>query len=54
MQSATPPPVLNYSPRSSGSVCNRGTAAAEAEDRGQSDKYRDLINDGYFFSTNSF
>ena len=31
-----------------GSVCNPGTSLAEAEDQ-NSDKCRDLINDGYIF-----
>ena len=31
-----------------GSVCNPGTAAAEAEER-KIDKYKDLVNDGYLF-----
>ena len=30
------------------SVCNPGTAAAEAEER-KIDKYKDLVNDGYLF-----
>ena len=30
------------------SVCNPGTAAAEAEER-NIDKYKDLVNDGYLF-----
>ena len=33
---------------SSGLVCNTGTAAVEAKDQ-KSDKYRDLISDGYIF-----
>ena len=32
-----------------GSVCNPGTAAAEAEER-KIDKYKDLVNDGIFFN----
>ena len=31
-----------------GSVCNPGTAAAEAEER-KNDKYKDLVDDGYLF-----
>ena len=31
-----------------GSVCNPGTAAAEAEER-KNDKYKDLVDDGYQF-----
>ena len=31
-----------------GSVCNPGTAAAEAEEQ-KIDKYIDLVNDGYLF-----
>ena len=31
-----------------GSVCNPGTAAAEAEER-KNDKYKDLVDDGYPF-----
>ena len=36
-----------------GSVCNPGTAAAEAEER-KIDKYKDLINDGYLFQPLAF
>ena len=36
-----------------GFVCNPGTAAAEAEEQ-KNDKYKDLVYDGYFFSTASF
>ena len=31
-----------------GSVCNPATAAAEAEER-KSDKYKDLVDEGYLF-----
>ena len=33
---------------SAGSICNHGTAAAEAEER-KNDKYKDLVDDGYLF-----
>ena len=36
-----------------GSVCNPGTAAAEAEER-KIDKYKDLVNDGYLFQPLAF
>ena len=36
-----------------GSVCNPGTAAAEAEER-KIDKYEDLVNDGYIFQPLAF
>ena len=36
-----------------GSVCNPGTAAAEAEER-KMDKYKDLVNDGYLFQPLAF
>ena len=36
-----------------GSVCNPGTAAAEAEER-KIDKYKDVLNDGYLFQPLSF
>ena len=36
-----------------GSVCNPGTAAAEAEER-KIDKYKDLVIDGYLFQPLSF
>ena len=36
-----------------GSVCNPGTAAAEAEER-KIDKYKDLVNEGYLFQTLAF
>ena len=36
-----------------GSVCNPGTAAAEAEER-KTDKYKDLVNDGYLFQPLAF
>ena len=36
-----------------GSVCNPGTAAAEAEVR-KIDKYKDLVNDGYLFQPLAF
>ena len=35
------------------SVCNPGTAAAEAEER-KIDKYKDLVNDGYLFQPLAF
>ena len=35
------------------SVCNSGTAAAEAEER-KNDKYRDLVDDGYLFQPLAF
>ena len=38
---------------SAGSVCNPGTAAAEAEER-KIDKYKDLVNDGYLFQPLAF
>ena len=38
---------------STGSVCNTGTAAAEAKYR-NSDKYGDLFIDGYFFQPTAF
>ena len=36
-----------------GSVCNPGTAAAEAEER-KNDKYKDHVNDGYLFQPLAF
>ena len=36
-----------------GSVCNPGTADAEAEER-KIDKYKDLVNDGYLFQPLAF
>ena len=36
-----------------GSVCNPGTAAAEADER-KIDKYKDLVNDGYLFQPLAF
>ena len=36
-----------------GSVCNPGTAAAEAEER-KFDKYKELVNDGYLFPPLAF
>ena len=36
-----------------GSVCNPGTAAAEAEEQ-KIDKYKDLVNDGYLFKPLDF
>ena len=36
-----------------GFVCNPGTAAAEAEER-KSDKYKDLVDDGYLFQPQAF
>ena len=36
-----------------GSVCNPGTAAAEAEER-INDKYKDLVDDGYLFQPLAF
>ena len=36
-----------------GSVCNPGTAAAEAEER-KIDKYKDLVKDGYLFHPLAF
>ena len=36
-----------------GSVCNPGTAAAEAEEQ-KIDKYKDLVNDGYLFQPLAF
>ena len=36
-----------------GSVCNPGTAAAEAEER-KNDKYKDLVDDGYLFQPLAF
>ena len=36
-----------------GSVCNPGTAAAEAEEQ-KIDKYKDLVNDGYHFQPLAF
>ena len=36
-----------------GSVCNPGTATAEAEER-KIDKYKDLVNDGYLFQPLAF
>ena len=36
-----------------GSVCNPGTAAAEAEER-KIDKYEDLVNDEYLFQPLAF
>ena len=36
-----------------GSVCNPGTAAAEAEER-KIDKYKDLVNDGYLLQPLAF
>ena len=33
---------------SAGSVCNPGTATAEAEEQ-KNDKYKDLVDDGYLF-----
>ena len=36
-----------------GSVCNPGTAAAEAEGR-KNDKYKDLVDDGYLFQPLAF
>ena len=36
-----------------GSLCNPGTAAAEAEER-KIDKYKDLVNDGYLFQPLAF
>ena len=36
-----------------GSVCNPGTAAAEAEEL-KIDKYKDLVNDGYLFQPLAF
>ena len=36
-----------------GSVCNPGTAAAEAEER-KIDKYKDLVDDGYIFQPLAF
>ena len=36
-----------------GSVCNPGTAAAEAEER-KNDKYKDLEDDGYLFQPLAF
>ena len=36
-----------------GSICNPGTAAAEAEER-KIDKYKDLVNDGYLFQPLAF
>ena len=38
---------------SSGSICNPGTAAAEAEER-KKDKYKDLVDDGYLFQPLAF
>ena len=38
---------------SAGSVCNPGTAAAEAEER-KIDKYKNLVNDGYLFQPLAF
>ena len=38
---------------SAGSVCNPGTAAAEAEDQ-KIDKYKDLVDDGYIFQSLAF
>ena len=36
-----------------GSVCNPGTAAAEAEEQ-KNDKYKDLVDDGYLFQLLAF
>ena len=36
-----------------GSVCNPGTAAAEAEER-TNDKYKDLVHDGHLFQPLAF
>ena len=36
-----------------GSVCNPGTAAAEAEER-KKDKFKDLVDDGYLFQPLAF
>ena len=36
-----------------GSVCNPGTAAAEAEER-KNDKYKDPVDDGFFFQSLAF
>ena len=36
-----------------GSVCNPGTATAEAEER-KIDKYKDRVNDGYLFQPLAF
>ena len=36
-----------------GSVCNPGTAAAEAEEQ-KIEKYKDLVNDGYLFQPQAF
>ena len=36
-----------------GSVCNPGTAAAEAEEL-KTDKYKDLVDDGYLFQPLAF
>ena len=36
-----------------GSVCNPGTAAAEAEER-KNDKYKEFVNDGYLFQPLAF
>ena len=36
-----------------GSVCNPGTAAAEAEER-KNNKYKDLVDDGHLFQPLAF
>ena len=36
-----------------GSVCNPSTAAVEAEEQ-KTDKYKDLVNDGYLFQSLAF
>ena len=36
-----------------GSICNHGTAAADADER-KIDKYKDLVNDGYLFQPLAF
>ena len=38
---------------SAGSVCNPGTATAEAEEQ-KNDKYKDLVDDGYLFQPLAF
>ena len=47
--------VDSLAPRriNAGSVCNPGTAAAEAEEQ-KIDKYKDLVNDGYLFQPLAF
>ena len=47
--------VDSLAPRriNAGSVCNPGTAAADAEER-KKDKYQDLVDDGYLFQLLAF